>query len=41
MGADVLNFCMYGFAMGVYLGFLAACIYHIINGFFRWIHNNI
>lgn len=33
---DYAYFCVSGFALGILLGFLATCIYHVINAFFRW-----
>ena len=36
MADELTYFCILGLATGLFLGFLAACVYHIINGFFRW-----
>lgn len=36
MDIELSYFCALGIALGLFLGFVAACVYHIINAFFHW-----
>lgn len=36
MADELTYFCILGLACGLGLGFVAACVYHIINAFFHW-----
>ena len=35
MPEQITYFCLLGLACGLFLGFVASCVYHITNGFFR------